>query len=140
MAEFEPQIVAFICNWCTYAAADLAGTSRLHYPHNVRIVRMMCSGMVDPVYILRAFEGGADGVLVAGCKLGECHYIRGNYSTRYSVDILKNILGQIGFNEDRVWLRWISASEGQLFAQTIAEMTEHLRRIGPSPLKGMWAV
>ncbi|HID65353.1 MAG TPA: hydrogenase iron-sulfur subunit [Anaerolineae bacterium] len=140
MSEFEPRIVAFLCNWCAYTGADLAGTSRLQYPPNVRIVRLMCSGAVDPLYVLKTLLDGTDGVLIGGCHPGDCHYQRGNYRARLTVDILKNILSQVGFDEDRVWLRWISASEGPLFADTVTEMVEHLKEMGPSPLRELWAV
>ena len=116
---FEPKIVAFLCNWCTYTGADLAGTSRLQYPPNVRIIRLMCSGAVDPIYVLKAELAGADGVLIGGCHPGDCHYQEGNYKARRRVVALKEILKNAGFDEERVWLRWISASEGQRFAETI---------------------
>ena len=133
--EFEPTIAGFLCNWCTFTAADLAGTSRLHYPPNVRIVRMMCSGMVDPMYILKSFIEGADGVLVGGCWPGDCHYINGNLKARRRVALLHKLLETFGIEKDRLWLRWIAASEGNMFAETVAEMTEHLKELGPSPLK-----
>ncbi len=137
---FEPRIIAFLCNWCTYTGADLAGTSRLQYPPNVRIIRLMCSGAVDPVYVLKAFLDGADGVLIGGCHPGDCHYQSGNYKARRRVAILQNILKQVGLEEDRVWLRWISASEGKRFAETITEMVQFLKQKGPNPLKGAWAI
>jgi len=136
--DFEPRIVAFLCNWCAYTGADLAGTSRIQYPPNVRIIRMMCSGAVDPVYIIKPLLDGADGVLIGGCHPGDCHYQEGNYKARRRVAILKNILRQMGFDEERVWLRWISASEGQLFAETVTKMVEALREKGPNPLKELW--
>ncbi len=135
MENHEPEIVGFLCNWCTFTAADLAGTSRLTYPQNVRIVRMMCSGMVDPMFILKAFLEGADGVLVGGCWPGDCHYINGNLKARRRVALLKKLLETFGIGEERLWLRWIAASEGNMFAETVAEMTEHLRKLGPSPLR-----
>jgi F420-non-reducing hydrogenase iron-sulfur subunit len=131
----EPTIVAFLCNWCTFTAADLAGTSRLIYPSNVKIVRMMCSGMVDPKYILKAFIEGADGVLVGGCWPGDCHYINGNYKARRRMALLKKLLGTFGIGEDRLWLKWVAASEGNMFAETVEAMTRQLRELGPSPLK-----
>ena len=137
---FEPRIVAFLCNWCTYTGADLAGTSRLQYPANVRIIRLMCSGAVDPVYICRALADGADGVLVGGCHIGDCHYQEGNYKARRRVAVLHEILRATGFDPERVWLRWISASEGKRFADTITEMTEALRLKGPSALREMACV
>ena len=136
--DFEPKIVAFLCNWCAYTGADLAGTSRIQYPPNVRIIRMMCSGAVDPVYVIKPLLDGADGVLIGGCHPGDCHYQEGNYKARRRVAILKNILRQMGFDEERVWLRWISASEGQLFAETVTEMVEALKEKGPNPLKELW--
>jgi F420-non-reducing hydrogenase iron-sulfur subunit len=136
--EFEPKIIAFICNWCTYAAADLAGTSRIQYPPNVRIIRLMCSGAVDPVYIMKALLDGADGVLVGGCHPGDCHYQNGNYKARRRMAILNTILKDVGIPNERMRLRWISASEGRLFADTITKMVEELRELGPSPLKTMW--
>lgn len=137
---FEPKIVAFLCNWCTYTGADLAGTSRLQYPHNVRIIRVMCSGAVDPIYLLKADLSGADGVFIGGCHPGDCHYQEGNYKARRRVVALKEILKNAGFDEDRIWIRWISASEGQRFADTMSEMTEAIRKKGPNPLKSEWAV
>ena len=134
MEKYEPTIVGFLCNWCTFTAADLAGTSRLAYPQNVRIVRMMCSGMVDPMYIIKAFLEGADGVLVGGCWPGDCHYINGNLKARRRVALLKQLLKTFGIGEERLWLRWIAASEGIMFAETVAEMTEHLLAVGPNPM------
>lgn len=139
-AGFEPRIIAFLCNWCTYTGADLAGTSRIQYPPNIRVIRLMCSGALDPVYVLKALLEGADGVLIGGCHPGDCHYLSGNYKARRRVAILRTILAQLGFDEDRVWLRWISASEGRLFADTVTEMVEALRAKGPNPLKGVWAI
>jgi len=110
--NFEPRIVAFLCNWCAYTGADLAGTSRLQYPPNVRIIRTMCSGAVDPVYVLNPLLDGADGVLIGGCHPGDCHYQSGNYKTRRRFVALREILEVAGLDERRVWLRWISASEG----------------------------
>jgi len=138
--DFEPRIVAFLCNWCTYTGADLAGTSRIQYPPNVRIIRLMCSGAVDPVYVLKALLDGADGVLIGGCHPGDCHYQEGNYKARRRVAILKETLQQMGLEADRLWLRWISASEGQRFADTITEMTAAIRAMGPNPMKQEWAV
>jgi F420-non-reducing hydrogenase iron-sulfur subunit len=135
MAEFEPQIVAFCCNWCTYAAADLAGTSRVHYPPNVRIVRVMCSGMVNPIYILKAFEGGADGVLVAGCHHSDCHYIDGPVKCDAAVDRLRKVLHVLGLEDERFRRELVAASEGVVFARIIKEMVEQLKKIGPSPFK-----
>jgi F420-non-reducing hydrogenase iron-sulfur subunit len=137
---YEPRIVAFLCNWCTYVGADLAGTSRIQYPPNVRVIRMMCSGGVDQVYILKALLDGADGVLIGGCHPGDCHYLEGNYKARRRVVALNDILESTGFEQERVLLRWISASEGQRFADTITEFTARLKELGPSPMRRQWAV
>lgn len=138
--EFEPRLVAFLCNWCTYTGADLAGTSRLQYPPNVRIIRVMCSGAVDPIYVLKAHLAGADGVLIGGCHPGDCHYQEGNYKARRRVIALKEILKNTGFDENRLWLRWISASEGTRFAETIQEITAELKKMGFNPTKAQWAL
>ena len=134
MAEFEPTIVAFLCNWCTFTAADLAGTSRLSYPQNVKIIRMMCSGMVDPKYVLKAFLEGADGVMIGGCWPGDCHYINGNLKARRRVALITEVLKQFGIDERRFWLRWVAASEGNQFQELVEEMTAELKKLGPSPL------
>jgi F420-non-reducing hydrogenase iron-sulfur subunit len=133
--DYEPTIVAFLCNWCTFTAADLAGTSRLVYPANVRIVRMMCSGMVDPKYVLKAFLEGADGVLIGGCWPGDCHYINGNLKARRRVALLHELLERFSIPKERLWLRWVAASEGNMFAETIKALTEQLRTLGPSDVK-----
>ncbi len=138
--EYEPRIVAFLCNWCSYAGADLAGTSRLQYPPNVRIIRLMCSGGLDPLYVFRALLGQCDGVLIGGCHPGDCHYTNGNYKARRRVAVLKSILRELGIAEDRVWLRWISASEGGRFAETISEMVDNLKKLGPNTLSKSWAI
>jgi len=132
MEEFQPTIIAFVCNWCTYTAADLAGTSRLSYPHNVRLIRMMCTGMVDPKYVIKALLEGADAVLISGCHPGDCHYINGNYKARRRVKLLKEILPRFGFEEGRVKLTWIGASEGVDFAATIKEMVSEIKGLGPN--------
>jgi F420-non-reducing hydrogenase iron-sulfur subunit len=111
---FEPQIIAFLCNWCTYIGADLAGTLRIQYPPNMRVIRLMCSGAVDPVFVLKPLLDGADGVLIGGCHPGDCHYQDGNYKARRRVDTLKEILKGVGLDEGRVWLRWIAASEVEI--------------------------
>jgi F420-non-reducing hydrogenase iron-sulfur subunit len=138
--DFEPRIIGFFCNWCTYAGADLAGTSRIQYPPNVRVIRLMCSGALDPVYVIKALLEGADGVLIGGCHPGDCHYQSGNYKARRRVAILQSILQQMGFEPERVWLRWISASEGRYFADTVAEMVAKMKELGPNPLKGVGAI
>ena len=134
MSDQEPRILAFLCNWCTYTGADLAGTGRLQYPPNVRIIRLMCTGSVDPIYIFKALTEGADGVLIGGCHPGDCHYQTGNYKARRRIAIIKKILTSCGYDEDRIWLRWISASEGKLFADTVTQMVESLTAKGPNPL------
>jgi len=135
MAEFEPKIIAFACNWCTYAAADIAGTSRIHYPANVRIVRVMCSGMVDPIYVLKAFEMGADGVLVAGCHEMDCHYLNGPLKCDAMFEKLKRVVNTLGLEDQRLRREMISTSESPIFAQVIEEMVEQIKKLGPSPLR-----
>jgi len=135
MTDFQPTIIAFVCNWCTYTAADLAGTSRLSYPPNVRLIRMMCTGMVDPKYVIKALLDGADAVLISGCHPGDCHYINGNYKARRRVKLLKEILPRFGFDERRVKLTWIGASEGVDFAKTVKEMVAEIKTLGPNEAK-----
>jgi len=130
---YEPTIVAFLCNWCTFTAADLAGTSRLVYPANVKIIRMMCSGMVDPKYVVKSFLEGADGVLIGGCWPGDCHYINGNMKARRRVALLHEVVDQVGIDRERLWLRWVAASEGNMFAEVVEQMTSKLREMGPNP-------
>jgi len=130
-ASFEPRIVAFFCNWCTYTAADLAGTSRLRYPPNVRVVRIMCSGRFDPQFALSAFRDGADGVLIGGCHPGDCHYQEGNHKALRRFILLRMLAKQLGIEEERLRLEWIAASEGEKVQRVIAEMTEQVRRLGP---------
>ncbi|MGB9742173.1 MAG: hydrogenase iron-sulfur subunit [candidate division WOR-3 bacterium] len=138
--SFEPKIVGFLCNWCTYAGADLAGTSRIQYPPNMRPIRVMCSGAVDSVYILRALLEGADGVFIGGCHPGDCHYVSGNYKTRRRMVLFNSIMRSLGLDEGRVLVRWISAAEGKKFADTVTELTERLRQLGPSPFRHLWEV
>jgi F420-non-reducing hydrogenase subunit D len=133
--EFEPVILGFACNWCTYAGADLAGVSRFQYPPNIRIIRTMCSGRVEPAFILKAFAIGADGVLVGGCHPGDCHYIKGNYKARRRIALTKRLLEQFGIEPERLRLEWISASEGAKFAEVVADFTKEIKELGPSPLK-----
>ena len=136
MSEFEPTIIGFLCNWCAYAGADLAGTSRIQYPPNIRIIRVMCSGRVDPAFILEAFKDGADGVLVAGCHLpSDCHYLSGNFKAQKRFILLENMLSQLGVEPERLRLEWISASEGDKFAAVVKDMVTKLKKLGPSPLK-----
>ena len=134
MSEFEPKIVAFFCNSCTFTAADLAGTSRLTYPPNIKIIRVMCSGMVDPKYVIKAFLNGADGVLIGGCWPGDCHYINGNLKARRRVALLTELLSQYGIGPDRLWLRWIAASEGTMLKEVAEQMTASIKKLGPSEL------
>jgi F420-non-reducing hydrogenase iron-sulfur subunit len=134
--QFEPKIVGFLCNWCSYAGADLAGVSRIQYPTSIRIIRVMCSGRVDPAFILEAFQNGADGVLVAGCHLpSDCHYLSGNFKAQRRISLLKNVLEQFGIEPERLRLEWISASEGDRFATVIKDMTDQIKKLGPSPLR-----
>jgi F420-non-reducing hydrogenase iron-sulfur subunit len=130
-AAFQPRLVAFVCNWCTYAGADLAGTSRLAYAPNVRIVKLPCTGRIDPLFILKAFEGGADGVLVSGCHPGDCHYTSGNYHARRRWAIFRRLLAFTGIDEQRVFFSWVSAAEGQKFADLINDVTAKVRAVGP---------
>jgi len=132
--EFEPNIIGFLCNWCSYAGADLAGTSRLRYPANIKTIRVMCSGRVDPVFILEAFKNGVDGVLIAGCHPGDCHYQSGNYKANRRVKLLKKLLEELGLEPERVRFEYVSASEGQKYANLVAEFTEEIRKLGPNPL------
>jgi coenzyme F420-reducing hydrogenase delta subunit len=129
---WEPKIVGFACQWCTYAGADLAGTSRLQYPATVRLIRVPCSGRVNPALVLRAFQRGADGVLVAGCHPGDCHYTSGNLFTRRRYSLVKRFLEYLGMEPERLRVEWISAAEGKRFAQVIQEMTADLKRLGPN--------
>lgn len=131
MTEFEPNIVAFLCNWCSYAGADLAGTSRLKYPPNVKVIRVMCSGRVNPMFVVNALQQGADGVLIGGCHPGDCHYVQGNYFARRRMAILKKLLEYIGIDSRRVRMAWVSAAEGNKFADVIKTVTEDVKQIGP---------
>ena len=131
MSDFEPKIAVICCNWCTYAGADLAGTSRMKYAHNVRLIRVMCSGRVDPSFVMKAFHEGADGVVIAGCHPGDCHYISGNLKTMRRFPVLKTMLEQFGVEPERLRLVWISASEGDMFVKLANEMTEITRKLGP---------
>jgi len=137
---FEPKVVGFLCNWCSYAGADLAGTSRIQYPPNIRVIRVMCSGSVDSMYVNRAVLEGADAVLIGGCHLGDCHYLNGNYKARRRMVLLKNILETLGMEPERIWVRWISASEGQKFAATVKEIVAETKKMGPNPTRERWDV
>jgi F420-non-reducing hydrogenase iron-sulfur subunit len=132
---FEPKIIGFLCNWCSYAGADLAGVSRIQYPPNIRIIRVMCSGRIDPIFILKAFKDGADGVLVAGCHLpSDCHYISGNFNAMRRVILLKKVLKEFGIEPERLRLEWVSASEGNKFATVVRDMVKEIKELGPNPL------
>ena len=132
--EFEPNILGFLCNWCSYAGADLAGTSRMKYPTNLKSIRVMCSGRVDPAFVLEALRKGIDGVLIAGCHPGDCHYQSGNYKTNRRVKLLKKLLGELGIDPKRVRFEYISASEGQKFATVVTEFVAEMKKLGPNPL------
>jgi F420-non-reducing hydrogenase iron-sulfur subunit len=128
--EYEPKILGFLCNWCSYAGADLAGISRIQYPPNIKIIRVMCSGRVNPLFVVKAFEAGADGVLVAGCHPGDCHYTSGNMFARRRLSAIKRLLEYIGIEKERFRIAWVSASEGAKFAEIVKEMTEDLKKLG----------
>lgn len=133
--DFRPKILAFLCNWCSYAGADLAGISRLQYPPTIRAVRVMCSARVDPLFVIKPLLRGIDGVLIGGCHPGECHYLEGNYYTRRRITMLKKLLEVVGIEHNRVRLEWVSASEGPKFADTVRNFTETIRKLGPNPLR-----
>jgi F420-non-reducing hydrogenase iron-sulfur subunit len=133
-STYEPTIVAFLCNWCSYAGADLAGVSRMQYPANVRVIRVPCSGRVDPLYIIKALQEGADGVLVSGCHPGDCHYISGNLVARRKFAMLKNFLAYLGIEPERVQFSWVSASEGGRFAALIEKVVADVKKLGPRTL------
>jgi len=132
MSEWQPKIIAFLCNWCSYAGADLAGVSRIQYPPNVRVVRVPCSGRVNPVFVLKSLENGFDGVLVSGCHPGDCHYISGNYLARRKFAVLKAALEFVGVEPGRVHFSWVSAGEGEKFAQVVGRVTDEVRKLGPA--------
>jgi F420-non-reducing hydrogenase iron-sulfur subunit len=140
MAEerFEPKIVAFLCNWCSYRAADLAGTARITYAPNIRMLRVMCSGRVDPQFVIKALSLGADGVMIAGCHPGECHYLEQNYKTMRRYAMLMHTLKALGIEEERVRLQWASAAEGAQLAQAINKMVEEVRALGPLNWQSKW--
>ncbi len=135
MTDFEPTILAFVCNWCTYTAADLAGTSRLGYPKNIRLIRVMCTGMIDSQYIIKGFLEGADAILVSGCHPGDCHYINGNYKARRRIKLLKEMLPRFGFASERLRLTWIGASDGIAFARIMKRLVDQIKTLGPSTMK-----
>lgn len=133
--EFEPRIIAFLCNWCSYTGADLAGTSRIEYKANVRAIRLMCSGRIEPSFVLKAFSNGADGVLLCGCHPGDCHYQEGNYRCLRRYKLLQKYLRQVGIESERLKLEWISASEGKQFADLVNSFTETIRDLGPCKIQ-----
>lgn len=133
--SYSPTIVAFLCNWCSYTGADLAGTSRMKYAPNIRVIRVMCSGRVEPGFVLKSFKEGADGVLICGCHPGDCHYHEGNYKCLRRYHLLKKYVKQMGIEEDRLHLDWISASEGKEFAELVDGFTEKITELGPSTIK-----
>ena len=132
---FEPKILAFLCNWCSYTGADLAGTARIKYAPNVRVVRVMCSGRVDPTFVIKAFADGADGVLVAGCHPGDCHYIDDNHKTLRRMALLKKLLAEYGIEPGRFRLEWVSAAEGDRWAEVVNSITDEVRKLGPVHFK-----
>lgn len=132
---FEPKIIGFCCNWCAYTGADLAGINRNQYPPNIRMIRVMCSGQIEPLYVVKAFKEGADGVFIGGCHPGDCHYQNGNYKTQRRIVLLKRAISEIGLDPRRIRLEWVSAAEGQRFAKVITEFTEEIKKLGPNPLK-----
>jgi F420-non-reducing hydrogenase iron-sulfur subunit len=134
-AEWEPKVIGFLCNWCSYAGADLCGVSRYQYPTNIRAVRVMCSTRISPHLVLDIFKAGADGVLLGGCHIGDCHYISGNYYTEKRVRLMKRLLEESGLESDRLRLEWVSASEGEKFSKVVTEFTEQIRKLGPSKVK-----
>ena len=133
--SFRPTIIAFLCNWCSYTGADLAGTSRMKYASNIRVIRIMCSGRVDPTFVLKALREGADGVLICGCHPGDCHYHEGNYKCLRRFHLLQKYLEQMGINKERIRLEWVSASEGKRFAEVVNSMTETIKRLGPCEVR-----
>jgi F420-non-reducing hydrogenase iron-sulfur subunit len=132
--NWEPKITGFLCNWCSYAGADLAGTSRLEYPPNVKIIRVPCSGRVNPLFIIKCLMNGADGVLISGCHIGDCHYSEGNFYARRRFTVLKKLLGYLGIDPRRFQMSWVSASEGDKWARVVKELTEEIKQAGPNRL------
>ena len=129
--EYRPRVVGFLCNWCSYAGADSAGTSRKHYPPNIRIIRVPCSGRVDPLFVVKCFQQGADGVLIAGCHPGDCHYTEGNFYSRRRFALLHKLLNFLGIAPERFRLEWVSAAEGKKFSKLVAEFTAEVAGLGP---------
>lgn len=132
--DFEPKILGFLCNWCCYAGADLAGVSRFQYPPNIRVIRVMCSAKVDPMYVMKALLGGVDGVFIGGCHIGDCHYVRGNFYTRRRVAMLEKVLEIMGVEPERLRLEWVSAAEGAIFADIMKDFAQVIKSLGPNPL------
>jgi len=133
--EFEPNILGILCNWCTYAGADLAGTARMQYPPNVRVIRVMCTGRLDPAFVLKALSLGADGVLVSGCHIGDCHYLAGNFKSRRRVALMRKPIEEYGYDRERLRMTFVSASEGALWAEVVQDMVNTIKKLGPNPLK-----
>ena len=131
---FQPKLLAFCCNWCSYAGADLAGVSRLQMPHNLRVIRVMCSGRVSPEWVIKALSSGMDGVMVLGCHIGDCHYIDGNHRTKKRFAILAKLLGTMGINPNRLYLDWVSASEGVKFQDVVIKFVDRIKELGPTPI------
>ncbi len=134
---WKPKILGIVCNWCSYAGADLAGSARTQYPPDIRIVRMMCSGRLDPLFIMKAFVDGADGVLVSGCHFGDCHYLEGNYKSAKRMFLLKSVLKDLGVEDKRLRMTFVSASEGAKWAKVVEDVVKTINDLGPSPIKGM---
>jgi F420-non-reducing hydrogenase iron-sulfur subunit len=133
MSDFEPKIVAFLCNWCSYEGADSAGRAQMDYPPNVRVLRVMCSGRIDPQFVLSAFKEGADGVMIMGCHPGDCHYKEGNFKALKKYSLLKKVLAEMGIPEARIRMDWVSASEAEKFVRIIKEMVDKMKELGPLP-------
>jgi len=133
--NWKPKIIAIICNWCSYAGADLAGGARIQYPPDIRAVRVMCTGRIDPLFILKAFQDGADGVLVSGCHFGDCHYLEGNYKAAKRMFLLKSVLKNIGLDDKRLRMTFVSASEGAKWGSVMTDVVKTINELGPSPLK-----
>jgi F420-non-reducing hydrogenase iron-sulfur subunit len=133
--EWNPKIIAIICNWCSYAGADLAGGARIQYPTDIRAIRVMCTGRVDPLFIMRAFQDGADGVLVSGCHFGDCHYLEGNYKCAKRMFLVKNVLKNIGLDDNRIRMTFVSASEGAKWGMVMEDVVKTVKELGESPLK-----
>jgi len=134
---WKPKILGIVCNWCSYAGADLAGSARAQYPPDIRIVRMMCTGRLDPLFIMKAFVDGADGVLVSGCHFGDCHYLEGNYKSAKRMFLLKSVLKDLGVEDKRLRMTFVSASEGAKWAKVVEDVVKTINDLGPSPIKGL---